>query len=89
VCARALQREYAEMSIDTYLIGSYIFLEVWRKFAQKPNMLRPVARRGYLEAVAARVKTPYACTVEGEGAPRGCRCSQPNTTLLFFSRNLA
>jgi hypothetical protein len=29
------------MSIDTYLIGSYIFLEVWRKFAQKPNILRP------------------------------------------------
>jgi hypothetical protein len=26
VCARALQREYAEMSIDTYLIGSYISL---------------------------------------------------------------
>jgi hypothetical protein len=29
------------MSIDTYLIGSYSFLEVWRKFARKPNMLRP------------------------------------------------
>jgi hypothetical protein len=29
------------MSIDTYLIGSYIFLEVCRKFARKPNMLRP------------------------------------------------
>jgi hypothetical protein len=29
------------MSIDTYLIESYIFLEVWRKFARKPNMLRP------------------------------------------------
>jgi hypothetical protein len=26
MCARALQREYAGMSIDTYLIGSYIFL---------------------------------------------------------------
>jgi hypothetical protein len=37
----ALQREYARMSIDTYLIESYIFLEVWRKFARKPNMLRP------------------------------------------------
>jgi hypothetical protein len=29
------------MSIDTYLIGSYISLGVWRKFARKPNMLRP------------------------------------------------
>jgi hypothetical protein len=29
------------MSIDTYLIGYYISLGVWRKFAQKPNMLRP------------------------------------------------
>jgi hypothetical protein len=29
------------MSIDTYLIGSYSFLEVWIKFARKPNMLRP------------------------------------------------
>jgi hypothetical protein len=41
VCARALQREYAEMSIDTYLIESYISLGIWRKFARKPNMLRP------------------------------------------------
>jgi hypothetical protein len=41
VCARALQREYTRMIIDTYLIGFYIFLEVWRKFARKPNMLRP------------------------------------------------
>jgi hypothetical protein len=41
MCARTLQREYARMSIDTYLIGSYIFLEVWRKFARKPNILRP------------------------------------------------
>jgi hypothetical protein len=29
------------MSIDTYLIGSSIFLGVQRKFARKPNMLRP------------------------------------------------
>jgi hypothetical protein len=28
------------MNIDTYLIESYIFLGVWRKFARKPNMLR-------------------------------------------------
>jgi hypothetical protein len=28
------------MSINTYLIGSYVFLRVWRKFARKPNMLR-------------------------------------------------
>ena len=41
MCARALQREYSGMSINTYLIKSYSFLEVWRKFARKPNMLRP------------------------------------------------
>jgi hypothetical protein len=41
VCARVLQREYAGMSIDTYLIEYYISLGVSRKFAQKPNMLRP------------------------------------------------
>jgi hypothetical protein len=40
VCACALQREYDGINIDTYLIGSSILLEVWRKFAQKPNMLR-------------------------------------------------
>jgi hypothetical protein len=41
VCARALQREYDGISIDTYLIRSSISLGVWRKFARKPNMLRP------------------------------------------------
>ena len=41
MCARVLQREYARMSIVIYLIESYIFLGVWRKFARKPNMLRP------------------------------------------------
>ena len=70
VCVRTLQREYAGMSIDTYLIESYISLEVWRKFARKPNMLRP-----------------EHCSTQGSFGGR--RCSQPNTTLLLFSRNLA
>jgi hypothetical protein len=41
VCAPALQREYAEMSIDTYLIGSYISLGSGESLLGKPNMLRP------------------------------------------------
>jgi hypothetical protein len=43
MCARALQREYAGMSIDTYLIGSYIFLGGLEKVCSEAKHVKTLA----------------------------------------------